>query len=204
MFAMGLSLCAASAGAGAADRRNPTPAQIESWAACAVEKNADEVKWMYVILSDQSGLQGQPRDGATNYAIFLLSRACVPEGTSFDNELMTGLSTKAIELWNGDVGKHSLARSIDAWADCMADSHPQKSRAYLFARDFSSGGPKIIVEGVDPIEAFFAPTEECQALAPARDSADLIDLYARLNYRLRVEPRFQTPVASAAAGVSDA
>jgi len=170
-------------------RRKVAPAQIDSWAACAVEKNSADVKWMYILRSDQSGLEGRALDGAGVHAVFLISRDCVPEGTSFDNRLINSLSKAALSLWARDVDKASVPRSIDAWADCMVERHPAKARAFLFARDFSFGGPKIIVEGVDPTKAIFDPAPECDAAKPAAAETKWIDLYARLNYLIRVKPR---------------
>ena len=179
----------------ASARKKIPPAQVEAWAACAVDKNADELKWMYILQSGQSGLKGAAFDGAVAYALAGMTRDCVPEGTGFDNDLITAFSQKAFSLWGGDVAKTSVRRGVDAWADCLAQHHSQKARAYLYATDTSFGGPRIIVEGVDPVEAIFAPTTECDAAKPSAEAINKTDLYARLNYLMRVKPRFQPSAA---------
>jgi len=200
----GFAICALALAGVAADpagaRKNVAPAQIDAWAACAVEKNSGDVTWMYILRSEQSGLEGRAFDGAGAHAVFLIARDCVPEGTSFDNQLINSLSKAAFSLWGRDIGKASAPRSIDPWADCMVEHHPAKARAYLYARDFSFGGPRIIVDGVDPTKAIFDPVPECDAARPAAAETKWADLYARLNYLIRVKPRSVSLVAQDADG----
>ena len=196
MFALSLATLAVAAPAAGVAREKKVPEQVGRWATCAVEKNADEVTWMYILQSDQSGLKGAAFDGAVAHAVFLMARDCAPEGTSFDNEAISAFSERAFALWGGDLSKNSLKRSIDPWADCMAQHHSRKARAYLAARDFSFGGPKLMVEGVDPVEAIFEPTAECDAMKSPGDM-NRTDVYARLNYLLRVKPRLGAAPATA-------
>jgi hypothetical protein len=200
----GLAICALALAGVAADpacaRKKVAPAQVDAWAACAVENNSGDVKWMYILRSEQSGLEGRAFDGAGAHAVFLIARDCVPEGTSFDNPLINSLSTAAFSLWARDIGKDSAPRSIDPWADCMVEHHPEKARAYLYARDFSFGGPKIMVDGVDPTTAIFDPAPECDSVRPSAAETKWADLYARLNYLIRVKPRPVSLVARDAHG----
>lgn len=193
MRGCGLAICVLALTAVAAGpawaRKKVAPAQIDSWAACAVEKNSADVKWMYILRSDQSGLTARAFDGAGAYAIFSMTRDCVPEGTSFDNALINGLSTAAFALWGRDVGKESAPRSIDPWADCMVEKHETRARGYLAARDHSFAGPEIMVDGVDPTKAIFDPAPECDSVRQAGAETKWTDLYARLNYLIRVKPR---------------
>ena len=178
-------------------RKKVPSAQVEGWTACAVEKNAGDVAWMYMLSSDQSELKGPALDGANAMAVFLMARGCAPASTTFDNDMIVALTKRSVTLWNGDTKKLSTSRSIDEWADCMVADQPGRSRAYLFARDFAFAGPRLVVEGVDPIENFFTPVTKCDGIKPNSDSEiDKLDLYARLNYRLRVEPRLQTAVVA--------
>lgn len=196
MRAAAFSVAALALGAVAADpacaRGKVAPAQIDAWAACAAEKNSSDVKWLYILRSDQSGLAGRALDGAGAYAVTAVARDCVPEGTSFDNRLIDGLSKAAFALWGRDVSKESAPRSIDPWADCMAEHHGAKARRYLAAYDLSFGGPRIMIDGADPMKAIFDPAPECDSLRPAGAETKWTDLYARFNYLIRVKPR---PVA---------
>jgi hypothetical protein len=182
-----LALAGVAAGPACA-REKIAPAQVDAWATCAVEKNSDDVKWMYILRTGQSGLDGRAFDGAGAHAVFLVARDCVPEGTSFDNRLINSLSKAAFPLWARDIDRASIPRSVDRWADCMVEHHPEKARAYLYARDFSFGGPKILVDGVDPTESIFDPTAECDSVRPSAETK-WVDLYARLNHLIRVKPR---------------
>ncbi|HEX2762896.1 MAG TPA: hypothetical protein VHM92_03485 [Allosphingosinicella sp.] len=177
-------------------RKGPPPEQVKAWGACAALKNADEVAWLYILETNQSRLQGPLFYGAGAHAIFLAARECVPEGTAFDNKLIKPFTAAAIAAWGKDRARHSQARAADAWADCMADKHPEKAGAYLFARDVAfGGGPKVVVQGVDALEAVFAPTADCDGIKPASVlSLPWIDLYARFNYRIRIQPRMTNAV----------
>jgi hypothetical protein len=194
--------CAATAAVpspGLAKNKTP-PAQIDAWAACAVERNAGDVAWLYIVESNQSGLQGRALDSAFANGFGGVTRDCVPEGAGFwDNDGIKALMTKAYSLWKGDLTRTSSPRPVDAWADCIAKAHPEKARAYLFARDMAfAGGPKIIVENVDPVQAVSEPSAECDALRPgAMPVRDSQDLYARFNYLMRVKPRLATAPAAA-------
>lgn len=192
----GLAICALALAAVAAEpacaRTKVAPAQIDAWAACSVEKNSGDVKWMYILRSGQSGLTARALDGAGAYAIFSMTRGCVAEGTSFDNRLIDALTRGAFALWGRDVGRESAARSIDPWADCMVEKHEARARRYLGARDLSFAGPTIMIDGADPTKAIFDPAPECDSFRPAGAETKWADLYARLNYLIRVKPR---PVA---------
>ncbi len=184
----------------AAPRKAKADPAIAAMAMCSAEKNAGDVAWAYMLQSGQSGLTGPALDGANAYALFLMVRDCAPGPVSFDNRQATALSDRAFAAWGGDRAKRSAARSIDAWADCLVEHEPARARGYLAARDMGFAGPKIIVNGIDPIDAIFDPSDRCDGIRPgARASINLTDLYARLNYRLRVEPRLEpAPAVSSA------
>ncbi|HEX8239594.1 MAG TPA: hypothetical protein VF574_07630 [Allosphingosinicella sp.] len=203
MRGYGLAICAlALAAAGPAfARAKVAPAQIDAWAACAVEKNSADVKWLYIVRTDQSGLTGRALDGADAYGFFAMTRDCVPEGTSFDGKLINALSTAALTRWVRDPGRESIPRITDPWADCMVGRHRVKAAAYLAAYDLSfAGGPRIMVDGADPMKAIFDPAPECDSSRPAGAERKWTDLYARFNYLLRVKPRPVTNVIGAAGG----
>ena len=171
------------------------PPQVDAWATCAAQKNASDVIWSYVLESGQSGLKGAALGGARVYAIAMMMRDCVPEGTALDDDALTALSQKAIAAWKGDRAARSVPRAGDDWADCLATNESAKGRAFLFARDVGFGGPALIVQGVDPIAAIEATSPACDGLRPTAIKRS--DLYARLNFRLRVEPRLASTGAPA-------
>lgn len=191
-----LTLNAGEADAGQAK----ADAAAEMQAACAVEKNGGDVAWGFIVQSGQSGLKGPALDGANAYALFAMARDCGNGANGFDNKRATAFSKRAFALWGGDRNRQSAARPIDAWADCLADREAVRGKAFLFAKDVDFAGPKVIVEGVDPVKGVFAPSTACDAVRPADPSAvDVVDLYARLNYRLRAQPRLaavSTPSAA--------
>jgi hypothetical protein len=182
-------------------RNKMPPAQIDQIAACAVEKNAGDVAWMYMVQSEQSGLNGPAFYGAAAHAVGFMTRDCAPEGTAFDNDLIAAVSNKAFALWGGDPGRASQPRAIDAWADCVAERYGANARAYVFARDMAfAGGPNLIVEGVDPVQSIVDATPDCAARKPATGVVPTdLDLFARLNYLVRVKPRI-TPATPALTG----
>jgi hypothetical protein len=197
----GLALAAAAVLPSAGLARDKTnPAELEAWAACAVERNAGDVFWVYILETGQSGLQARVRDGAYANGLGAMTRGCVPDGASFDNSALKIMMTKAYALWRGQAARTSLPRPIDAWADCVVANHPGKAKAYILARDLAfAGGPKLTVEGTDPVEDIFAPSSACDRVKPdGAATPRWTDLYARLNYLVRVKPRL--PAAPSAAG----
>jgi hypothetical protein len=198
--ALALALALASAGPARA-RAKVAPAQIDSWAACAVGNNSGEVKWLYIVRTGQSGLTGRALDGAGAYGFFAMTRDCIPEATSFDNKLINALSTAAFTRWGREPGRESLPRGTDPWADCMVERHRARATAYLAAYDLSfAGGPRIMVDGADPMKAVFDPAPGCDSVRPAGVESKWTDLYARFNYLLRVKPRPISIVATDAGG----
>jgi hypothetical protein len=196
-----LALASAVPGAARARQKVP-PEQVGAWAACAVEKNAGDVAWMYIVDSGQSGLKGPAFYGAGAYVVAFMTRDCVPEGTGFDGELIKALSEKAFALLGGDLSRPSQPRAIDPWADCLAREYFGKADAYLFARDISfANGPKLIVQGIDPVKAIADATPQCDSLKPAAGvDVENLDLYARLNYLVRVKLRLAPAASRPAAG----
>ena len=185
-----------------------TPAQFDSWAACAVEKNNDEIIWLHALSSDQTNigstdaaglaqLSGPALQGAKAYAVVILGRDCAPEDVRMDNDYFEGL-TKTVEArWTPTLEKRSLPRSMDNWTDCVVEKYSHLATIYLSASDLGVAGMPVTGNGIDPHKAIFDETPDCNALRATMQSLDYKGIYARINFKLRVAPRLAGKIADA-------
>ena len=185
-----------------------TPAQFDSWAACAVEKNNDEIIWLHALSSNHTNigstdatglaqLSGAALYGAKTYAVVILGRDCAPEDVRMDNDYFEGL-TKAVEArWTPTLDKRSLSRPTDNWTDCVVEKYRQLATIYLPASDLGVAGMPVTGSGIDPHKAIFDETPDCNALRVITRSIDYKGVYARINFKLRVAPRLAGKTADA-------
>jgi hypothetical protein len=178
-----------------------TAAQFDSWAACAIEKNNDEIIWTHALNSGDidnraensklANLSGAALYGAKTYSVIILGRDCAPQDVRMDNDYFDGLVKAIGTRWTANLDKRSQPRPMDKWTDCVVDKYRQLAMIYLAASDSSVAGIAIAGEGIDPHKAIFDATPDCNVLRDASQPIDYLGVYSHINFRMRIAPRLK-------------
>jgi hypothetical protein len=180
-----------------------TTAQFDAWAVCAVEKNSDEIIWWRALSISQPDakpaeskilvrLSGPARYGAEVYSAIILGRDCAPSDVRMDNDYFDGMAKAVDTHWKPTADKRSIERPMDKWTDCVVDKYGQLAIFHLGANDLGVAGMPVTGDGIDPHKAIFDETPDCNTLRDAGQPIDYLGVYARINFKMRIEPQIKS------------
>lgn len=205
MFATALALAGTGAGSGFAQPSAGEPAQFDDLARCAIEKHPNEARWLGALLAKRVSVESAAGGGAFMNAFGWVMKGCLVDGSRLDLDAFLASLRQF-----GESAPAGPARSgpMDALGDCFLRVAPQEAMAFVRESDIGaakglnsaepdSSGKMALPMGHLSHPAFEAMLSKSLSqksgcgpiLKKLGDRVDGNQLYWRLNWRLRAEPK---------------
>jgi hypothetical protein len=198
-----LALAAAGSAAAPAQPAAVGTPRLDDLSRCAIEKHPNEARWFGGLLAKKVSLEPEVAGGAFLNALGELLRGCLVEGSRLDFDAFVA-SMKQFE----ESAPPARAGPMDALADCFLEAAPQEAALFLRESDIGAGKSLSALDsnagGTVALNVSHVSDTAFQAMLSkslsksakcdrmVRKAGDRLhgnQIYWRLNWRLRAEPK---------------
>ena len=167
-----------------AESLSPEMNDTASKANCAVSYNADEIRWLQLLMNGKIALLPEVDAGARTHALSGMMRECFKDADRVDFKEFVPASFAALTKY---PEKRSSPRAMDALGDCLASSVPSQSIKFLEASDREAFATRKFGALSNPaMDVMLSASKGCgKELDKLNNKIQANDLYFKLNAILR-------------------